>query len=197
MTVNYTRDLTCDHAVYKVLTLSWPMALTSSRRACRGTMHWGEAAASTPTSIALMARFHMLHRKKRMFTGLCEHREISLGEKGGCLDNKGVTCMEWRKVWAINKLLGMQSCGRLPGGAIRTAGGTALVVPAKGVGDEGRKARRGHHGSWTSLKSLRSSIKARSLRGADLRQTALVVPRWCRPNDLEAGRGGGNSRMRQ
>ena len=45
-----------------LLTLSWPMALTSSRRACRGTMHWGEAAASTPTSIALMALFHILHR---------------------------------------------------------------------------------------------------------------------------------------
>ena len=47
-----------DHAE---LTLSWPMALTSSSLACRGTTHWGDAAASTPTSMALIALFHILH----------------------------------------------------------------------------------------------------------------------------------------
>ena len=52
------------------LTWSCPMALTSSRRACRGTLHCGEAAAVTPTSMARMARFHMLHQGSNRVSGL-------------------------------------------------------------------------------------------------------------------------------
>ena len=51
------------------LTWSCPIALTSSRRACRGTLHWGEAAAVTPTSMARMARFHMLHQGSNRVSG--------------------------------------------------------------------------------------------------------------------------------
>ena len=57
------------------LTWSCPIALTSSRRACRGTLHWGEAAAVTPTSMARMARFHMLHQGSNRVSGLHQLKE--------------------------------------------------------------------------------------------------------------------------
>lgn len=76
---NRQHDRQCDLTQSSVqwvcpLTLSWPMALTSSRRACRGTMHWGEAAASTPTSIALIALFHILQQASPLGHSLTQLR---------------------------------------------------------------------------------------------------------------------------
>ena len=82
------------------LTWSCPMALTSSRRACRGTLHWGEAAAVTPTSMARMARFHMLHQGSSRVSGLhrltenaCSARATTLEGLHLALDPKRVTAV--------------------------------------------------------------------------------------------------------